>query len=115
MEPRKEITIYDIAAELKLSPATVSRALQDNHAVKRKTRKNIQDTAQKLGYRHNNFASNLRKQKSNTIGVILHELNSHFITNVLTGIEKITSDAGYDLVITNSFESFAKEHCRVQQ
>jgi LacI family transcriptional regulator len=109
MQQRKDVTIYDIATRLKLSPSTVSRALQDNQAIKKKTRKSIQDIAQQLGYRHNNFASSLRRQKSNTIGVILHELNSNFITSVLAGIEKITFDAGYDLVITNSFESFAKE------
>jgi LacI family transcriptional regulator len=76
MKHKKEITIYDIADKVGLSSATVSRALQDNPAISKKTRKRIQDTAKQLGYRHNNFASSLRKQKTNTIGVILHELNS---------------------------------------
>jgi LacI family transcriptional regulator len=109
MKHKKEITIYDIANELKLSSATVSRALQDNPAISKKTRKRIQDTAKELGYRHNNFASSLRKQKTNTIGIILHELNSNFITSVLAGIEKITKEAGYDLIIVHSSESFEKE------
>ncbi|MBC7947631.1 MAG: substrate-binding domain-containing protein, partial [Chitinophagaceae bacterium] len=51
----------------------------------------------------------LRKQKTNTIGVIVHELNSNFITSVLAGIEKITTEAGYDLIIAHSSESFEKE------
>ena len=109
MKPKKEVTIYDIAQRLDLSSATVSRALQDNPAINKNTRKKIQETARELGYRHNNFASNLRKQKTNTIGVIVHELNSNFITSVLAGIEKVTTEAGYDLIIAHSSESYKKE------
>ena len=109
MQPKKEITIYDIAQQLRLSTATVSRALKNHPAVNKNTRKKIQDTARDLGYRHNTFASNLRKQKTNTIGLIVHELNSNFITSVLAGIEKVTTEAGYDLIIAHSSESFEKE------
>ena len=109
MKPKKEVTIYDIAQKLSLSSATVSRGLKDHPAINKNTRKKIQDAARELGYRHNNFASNLRKQKSNTIGIILHELNSNFITSVLAGIEKVTTEAGYDLIIAHSSESAQKE------
>lgn len=109
MKAKKETTIYDIAEKLKLSSATVSRGLQDNPAISKKTRKRIQDAAKELGYRHNKFASSLRNQKTNTIGVILHELSSNFVTTVLAGIEKITAEAGYDLVIVHSSESVEKE------
>ncbi|HEX6191344.1 MAG TPA: LacI family DNA-binding transcriptional regulator [Chitinophagaceae bacterium] len=109
MKPKKDVTIYDIAQKLDLSSATVSRALQDHPAINKNTRKKIQEVAKELGYRHNTFASSLRKQKTNTIGVIVHELNSNFITSVLAGIEKITTQAGYDLIIAHSSESFEKE------
>jgi LacI family transcriptional regulator len=109
MKPKKEPTIYDIAQKLEISSATVSRALKDHPAINKNTKKKIQDAAKELGYRHNTFASNLRKQKTNTIGVIVHELNSNFITSVLAGIEKVTAEAGYDLIIAHSSESFVKE------
>jgi LacI family transcriptional regulator len=109
MKPKKEVTIYDIAQKLELSSATVSRGLQDHPAINKNTRKKIQDAARELGYRHNTFASSLRKQKTNTIGVIVHELNSNFITSVLAGIEKVTTEAGYDLIIAHSSESYEKE------
>lgn len=105
----KETTIYDIAKELNLSPATVSRALHDHPAISKKTKKKISDTVDKLGYRTNLFARNLRQQKTKTIGVIVHELNSTFITSVLAGIEKVTTEAGYDLIIAHSSESAVKE------
>lgn len=105
----KEVTIYDIAKHLNLSPATVSRGLHDHPGISKKTKKKISEAVEKLGYRTNYFARNLRQQETNTIGVIVHELNSTFITSVLAGIEKVTTDAGYDLIITHSGESKTKE------
>lgn len=109
MKPKKDVTIYDIATKLEISSATVSRGLQDHPSINKNTKKKIQDAAKELGYRHNNFASSLRKQKTNTIGVIVHELNSNFITSVLAGIEKVTTEAGYDIIIAHSSESSEKE------
>ena len=105
----KEVTIYDIASKLNISVATVSRGLKDDKVVSKKTRKKIFDLAEEMGYRSNHFARNLRQQQTNTIGVIVHELNSNFITSVLAGIEKVTTEAGYDLIITHSSESYIKE------
>ncbi len=109
MSREKEITIYDIARQLDLSAATVSRGLKDHPAINKHTKKRISDLATKLGYRSNNFASNLRKQRTNTIGVMVHELKSQFITSVLSGIEKVTTEANYDLIIGHSSETFTKE------
>ncbi|MBN8851631.1 MAG: LacI family DNA-binding transcriptional regulator [Sphingobacteriales bacterium] len=60
----KEVTIYDIANQLNISIATVSRALKDDLVVSKKTKKRIFETAERLGYRSNHFASNLRKQQT---------------------------------------------------
>ncbi|HMP28717.1 MAG TPA: LacI family DNA-binding transcriptional regulator [Saprospiraceae bacterium] len=109
MQQKKDITIYDIADKLNLSSATISRALNDSPVINEKTKKKIKQAAQELGYRQNNFASSLRKQKSQTIGVVIHELKSNFTTSVLSGIEKITTEAGYDLIIAHSSESKSKE------
>ncbi len=105
----REITIYDIARELDVSPSTVSRALKNNKLISHSTRKLILDKAAEMGYRHNSFASNLRKQKSHTIGVLLHDLNSNFITAVLAGIENVTTKEGYDIIIAHSANDFEKE------
>lgn len=109
MKEKREITIYDIAKALQVSPSTVSRALNDNSLVNKTTRKKIQRTATDMGFRRNAFASNLRKQKTRTIGVMMHELRSNFMTSVLSGIENITNQAGYDIIIAHSSESYEKE------
>jgi len=105
----KEVTIYDIANKLNISIATVSRGLKDDPVVSKKTRKKIFDLAEELGYRSNHFARNLRQQQTKTIGIMIHELNSNFITSVLAGVEKVTAESGYDLIIAHSSESYRKE------
>lgn len=105
MKPGKEITIYDLAKHVGMSPATVSRALNHSPSISAETTKKIHALAEKLGYRHNTFASSLRLQRTHTIGVILHELNSYFITSVLAGIEKVVTEAKYHLIIVHSAEN----------
>ena len=60
----KEITIYDIARKLNISVATVSRALQDDPVVSKKTKKKIAELAEQMGYRSNHFARNLRTRRT---------------------------------------------------
>ncbi len=109
MRAAKEVTIYDIARKLNISPATVSRGLKDHPGISKKTKKKIFDTVEAMGYRSNHFARNLRQKQTNTIGVLVHELNSSFMTSVLAGIEKVTTEAGYDIIITHSSEKADKE------
>ena len=111
---KKDITIYDIAQHLSLSSATVSRALQDHPSIKKQTKQKVLNKAKELGYRYNHFAGSLRKQQTNTIGFLVHELNSSFINSVLSGIEKITTAAGYNLLIAHSSENLEKEIANAQ-
>ncbi|MDJ1492818.1 LacI family DNA-binding transcriptional regulator [Cytophagaceae bacterium DM2B3-1] len=105
----KEITIYDIAKQLNISPATVSRALNDHPAINNTTKSLIASTAREMGYRINPFASSLRKKRTNTLGVIVPRLNSYFMSTVLAGMEKEANEASYNLIISQSMESFKKE------
>ena len=114
MRSKKEVTIYDIAESLNLSSATVSRGLKDHPAIRKETKKRIMDKAKELGYRHNFFASNLRRNRTNTIGVIVPRLNSYFMSAVIAGIEKVASEAGYNLVISQSLESEKKETVNIK-
>jgi len=109
MPQEKEITIYDIARQLNISAATVSRGLKDHPAINKSTRKKIQDLARHLGYRSNTFASNLRKKNTNTIGVIVPRLSSYFMSHVIAGMEHIATTEGYNLIISQSSETLTKE------
>lgn len=108
-ESRKEVTIYDIAKKLNISAATVSRALHDDSKVKKSTKKQILTAANEMGYRNNPFASNLRKKRGNIIGVIVPRLNSNFMSEIISGIEKVINEANYNLFISQSLETMTKE------
>lgn len=109
VKSKNEVTIYDVANALGISPSTVSRALRDHPHIRKDTRKKIVATAVEMGYRHNKFASSLRQKHTNTIGVVVPRLNSHFMASALAGIEKVTSENGYGLIISQSQESWKKE------
>ncbi|HXI01140.1 MAG TPA: LacI family DNA-binding transcriptional regulator [Sphingobacteriaceae bacterium] len=114
MQTDKDITIYDIAAELNISAATVSRGLNNHPAISSKTKKRINDIAVVMGYRSNKFASNLRSKRTNTIGVIIPRMNSNFMSAVLAGMEKVANEASYNLIISQSLESAQKEVMNVK-
>jgi LacI family transcriptional regulator len=109
MQSSKEVTIYDIARKLNVSAATVSRGLQNHPNVSKKTKEKIFELATEIGYRSNHFARNLRNQKTNTIGVIVGKLNSHFQSCVISGIETVANTHGYNLIISQSSEQYGKE------
>lgn len=109
MKKRREVTIYDIAEVLNISASTVSRGLKDHPLIKEETKQKILSTAKEMGYQQNTFASNLRKNSSNTIGVVVPRLDSYFMSKVISGIEMIANQNGYNLIINQSEESGKKE------
>lgn len=105
----KKVTIYDLAQMLKVSPATVSRSLNNHPSISSRTKEKVVTKALEAGYKVNKFAVNLSKQKSNTIGIIVPRLNSYFMSTILAGVEKVANEAGYNLIISQSLESMEKE------
>jgi LacI family transcriptional regulator len=105
----REITIYDVAKALHISASTVSRGLKDHPHIKKETREKIKALAREMGYQRNKFASSLRKKRTETIGVVVPKLNSYFQATAIAGIEKITNEHGYGLLISQSQESGKQE------
>ena len=109
MKNQKRTTIYDIAKKLNLNASSVSRALSNNSNVSEATRKLILKTAKELNYKQNSLASNLRKGHNQTIGVIVPRINQNFFSNIIAGLEEVTYQKGYNLIICQSNESYARE------
>jgi len=103
------ITIHDLAKELELSSSTVSRALQGNPRISEKTRKEVTELATKWNYQPNSNASNLRKGRSNTIGVLVPRISRHFFSNAIAGIEAVCSAAKRNVVIFQTHENLENE------
>jgi LacI family transcriptional regulator len=98
-------TIQHIADELKLTPATVSRALNNHPRISADTKKLVSETALRLNYRRNKIASSLRTGKSFTIGVIIPSARINFFGSVVHGIETLASEFGYHTLIYQSEET----------
>ena len=68
-------TLKDIAKKLGISEATVSLALNNNSLVNEKTKKRVHAAAKELKYFPNMIAKGLATKKSNTLGVIVPDIN----------------------------------------
>ena len=103
------INLKELAAELKLAPSTVSRALNDSYEISEATKKKVISMAEKLNYHANPFARSLRENKSKTIAVIIPERINNFFAQVMDGIEEIAQEHGYHLLVYNTHEDVEKE------
>ncbi|MEW4923847.1 LacI family DNA-binding transcriptional regulator [Algibacter sp. 2305UL17-15] len=104
-----KVTIHDISKALGIDSSTVSRALNDSPRVSKKTKAKILAKATELGYQRNILASNLRTNKTNTIGVVVPRISRNFFSNVIAGIEETAYEAGYNVLICQSLESLERE------
>ena len=99
----------DLAAQLGVSIATVSRALRNSHEVGEELRAKVQKLAKELNYRPNPFAQSLRSEAPKVIGVVVPNLVTHYYSAVFDGIEDYASKEGYSVIAINSHEDYLKE------
>ncbi len=99
------VTITDIAEALGITPSTVSRALAGSPRVKEETRLAVEKAAEQMGYERNVIASNLRRGRSDMVGIIVPRVNREFFSNVIGGAESILEEAGYRVLICQTHES----------
>ncbi|CAN5738369.1 LacI family DNA-binding transcriptional regulator [soil metagenome] len=101
-------TIRDIAIELGISISTVSRALRNQGDVNKETRKTVLALAEKLDYHPNRASLSLLKKHTNTIGVLVPNLDFFFST-AIRGIDEAALEAGYTVMVCQSNEAYGKE------
>ncbi len=109
MRNHSEITIHHLANELKISASTVSRALNDNSRISKKTRQLVQQKAVEMGYRPNVLAANLRSRRTKTIGVVVPRIDRHFFSSAISGIEDYAWTKGFNVIISQSNDLAIKE------
>jgi len=102
-------TITEIAAALGVTPSTVSRALSGSPRVKEATRRSVEQKAAELGYERNVVASNLRRGRSDIVGIVVPRIHREFFSNVIGGAEAVLNEAGYNVLICQTHERFEDE------
>jgi LacI family transcriptional regulator, galactose operon repressor len=99
MEPR----LKDVAAKAGVSTATVSRVIHNNGYVSEDARRRVEQALTESGYRMNVVARELRKQRTVTLGLILHGTLAHpFVAEVAIGAAQTAADSGFNLLFFNS-------------
>lgn len=105
----EKIDLRRLAKELNLSISTVSKAMRDSWEIKAATKQRVREVAEKLNYQPNPYASSMRKQKSQTIAVVIPEIANNFFSVVLDGIQVIAEKKGYHVLTYLTHESLANE------
>jgi LacI family transcriptional regulator len=105
----KRATIKDIALKAGVNISTVSRALKNHPDVGADLRNKIKRLAEEMNYHPNMMAVQLRKQKSNIIGLIIPEANMFFFPSVIKGISDVIQALGYRLLVLQSGENLERE------
>lgn len=108
------VTIKDIAKALGVSTSTVSRALRDSHEISQETKQLVLECAERLNYRPNPIAQSLKEKRSRSIGVVVCEISNTFFSQIINGIESISYDRGYNVIISQSLESYEREVMNLQ-
>ena len=111
---KRHISLKDLAKELGVSISTVSRALKNHPDISPEMTKKIKVLAEERNYTPNPLAMGLLRQQTKMIGVIVPDINTHFYSSIISGIEKVAEEKGYFIVITSSNESMKKEVEAVQ-
>lgn len=106
---KKNLTLKQIAKELGVSISTVSKALKNSDEISEATRQKIQAFAKLYNYKPNNIALSLKNRKTKTIAVIIPEIVHDFFAMVISGIENLANQYGYNVLICLSNESYERE------
>ncbi|MBX3062201.1 MAG: LacI family DNA-binding transcriptional regulator [Anaerolineae bacterium] len=92
-------TLQDVAKRAGVSLTTASYALNDTGTVSEATRKRVQEVAAELNYRANAFAQNLKRGKTQTIGVFISRFGGSFYDEILEGIHSAILETDYELLV----------------
>ncbi|MBS3739170.1 LacI family DNA-binding transcriptional regulator [Mesohalobacter halotolerans] len=103
------VRLEDLARALKLSIATVSRAMSDSSRVKPETKQRVLSKAKQMGYRSNQIAKSLSSGKTNVLGVIIPRYDEPFFIEVCRGIDYYVRKHDYRILINSSRNSFKYE------
>ena len=109
MAGNKPTTIKEIARKLKISPSTVSRALNDHPSIGLVTTMRVKKMAEEMEYEPNQTAIFFKQRKTFTIGVILPKLSEPFFSEAISAIENVAEDKKYTVLLGQSLDDENRE------
>lgn len=101
--------ISEVAKAANVSPATVSRVLNDYAKVSVKTRAKVLETVERLGYHPNQMGQNLRNKKSNMLLVLVSDMGNSYFSDILFGMDETAQKYGYSLLVVSTYYNAERE------
>jgi len=109
MKEGKPATIKEIAKRLKISPSTVSRALNGHPSIGLVTTMRVKQMAEELNYEPNQTAIFFKQRKTFTIGVVLPSLSEPFFSAAISEIENVANEKKYTVIMGQSLDDADRE------
>jgi LacI family transcriptional regulator len=109
-----KVTIVEVAKSAGVSPATVSRVVGNYGYVSEKTRQKVQAAVKEMGYRPNTIARSMVTKSTRTIGLVVTDITNPFFAQLARGVEAITWQNGYTLILANSDEDSERERAIIR-
>lgn len=103
------VKIKDVADAAGVSTATVSRVLADKPHVRMEVKKRVMEVVEKLNYRPNRVAQNLRSNSSKIIALIVSDIENPFFQRVSRAVDDAAYELGYSVMLCNTDENPDKE------
>jgi LacI family transcriptional regulator len=105
-----KITTKDLARICKVSLGTIDRAFHDKAGISPATKKMILETAGNLGYRPNHIGRSLQSGKTNEIGVVVHDLDNRFFSQLVNAIQQVAWENDYYIQLAVSLRDCKREY-----
>jgi DNA-binding LacI/PurR family transcriptional regulator len=102
-------TIRDVAAHVGVSPAPVSRVLNNYPFLRPEVRVKVLAGIAELGYERNRVAQRLRASRSLVLGMIVTDVTNPFLNTIMAIIESVFSEHGYTVLMSNTGSDPQKE------
>ncbi len=102
-------TISDVAKLAGVSPVTVSRVINNADNVSPATRARVEQAIDELGYVPSGVAKSLRLKRTQTLALIVPDIQNSFWTTVARGVEDAAQSSGYSIFLCNTDENAEKQ------
>lgn len=109
------VTIRDVAQLAGVVPSTVSHAINHTAPVSEETRQRVFEAIQKLGYRRNTLASNLRQQTTMTLGLLVPDISDPLYAEIARGVSEVADAEGYSILLGNTHDDPKSEDQQIQR
>lgn len=100
----------DIATAVGVAPMTVSRVLNQNGYVSEETRSRVLSVVKEMHYRRNGLARSLKRQRTDTIGLVLGDISNPYSTEMARAVREAATAKNYNFFNLHQRIQYGRRH-----